>query len=67
MSQNNLVQECETFRQSVMLSINNLDISEEQKQVFLVSHQLFYMQMLRQLIEKKNTMGESDALTEIID
>lgn len=49
MSQSNLVAQCETFRQSVMLSINNLDINEQQKQVFLLNFQAFYLQMLQQL------------------
>lgn len=32
-----------------MLSINNLDINEQQKQVFLLNFQAFYLQMLQQL------------------
>jgi hypothetical protein len=67
MSQNSLVQDCETFRQSVMLSINNLDVDEEQKQVFLMSHQLFYMQLLKQLLDKKNTASESHSIVEIVN
>jgi hypothetical protein len=67
MSQNSLVQDCETFRQSVMLSINNLDVDEEQKQVFLMSHQLFYMQLLKQLLDKKNTVSESHSIVEIVN
>jgi hypothetical protein len=67
MSQPSLIQECETFRQSVMLSINNLEISEEQKQLFVLSHQAFYMQLLQQLTQQKNTAEESHALAEIVN
>ncbi len=56
MSQSNLVAQCETFRQSVMLSINNLDISEQQKQVFLLNFQAFYLQMLQQLSSNIQTI-----------
>lgn len=56
MTNPNLVGECETFRQSVMLSINNLDISEQQKQVFLLNFQAFYLQMLQQLSSNIQTI-----------
>lgn len=56
MANPNLVGECETFRQSVMLSINNLDISEQQKQVFLLNFQAFYLQMLQQLSSNIQTI-----------
>jgi hypothetical protein len=68
MPQPSLVKECETFRETVMLGINNLDISEAQKQVFLLSHQSFYMQLLQQLCQQNNTTAEdSHALAEIVN
>jgi hypothetical protein len=67
MSQPSLVTQCETFRQSVMLSINSLEITEEQKQVFLLSHQSFYMQLLQQLFEQNDTEETSHALAEIVN
>jgi hypothetical protein len=67
MSQSSLVKECETFRESVMLSINNLDITEEQKQQFVLSHQAFYLQLLQQLIEQNNTTEQVYPLAEIVN
>lgn len=49
MHETDLTKECEVFRQSVMLSINSLNITQRQKQKFLLVFQGFYLQLLNTL------------------
>ncbi len=49
MTQAELVPQCETFRQSVMASINQMPITPSQKHLFSLKLQTFYLQMLQEL------------------
>ena len=42
----NLTNQYENFRSSVVAAINSLDIDEAQKQIFMMSLQVLYLQML---------------------
>jgi hypothetical protein len=46
MSTPSLVTQYENFRSSMVAAINALEIDENQKQVFMISLQSFYLQML---------------------
>ena len=45
----NLIEQYENFRASMVSGINSLEIDEQQKQIFLISLQSFYLQMLLQM------------------
>lgn len=49
MRDSSLINQYENFRGSVVGAINSLDIDESQKQIFMISLQSFYLQMLRQI------------------
>ena len=49
MSKANLIQQYEHFRASMVAGINSLEIDQQQKQIFLISLQSFYLQMLLQM------------------
>ena len=49
MSKANLIEQYENFRASMVAGINSLEIDEQQKQIFLISLQSFYLQMLLQM------------------
>jgi hypothetical protein len=49
MTQTELVPQCEIFRQSVMASINEMPITPNQKHLFSLKLQVFYLQMLQEL------------------
>ena len=49
MSKANLIEQYEHFRASMVAGINSLEIDEQQKQIFLISLQSFYLQMLLQM------------------
>jgi hypothetical protein len=67
MQQSSLVKECENYRRNVMLSIDNLDITEEQKQLFLMNHQAFYLQLLQKLFRTSESTDNSITLAEIVN
>ena len=49
MSKANLIEQYENFRASMVAGINSLEIDQQQKQIFLISLQSFYLQMLLQM------------------
>ena len=44
---------CESFRASVIASLNNLDIEPDLKVELLIRFQTFYLKMLSELIQPK--------------
>jgi hypothetical protein len=67
MANNNLVEQCESFRKNVMLSIDSLEISEAQKQLFLLNFQGFYLQMLQQMFRDNSLIEAAGTLAEIVN
>jgi hypothetical protein len=57
MGNSNLVEQYEKFRSSMVAGINNLDIDEAQKQIFIIALQSFYLQMLRQIPNNSTTIN----------
>jgi hypothetical protein len=57
MANPNFVEQYEKFRSSMVAGINNLDIDEAQKQIFIIALQSFYLQMLRQIPSNVPTLG----------
>lgn len=49
MPDSSLINQYENFRSSVLAGINSLEIDEAQKQIFTISLQAFYLQMLRSI------------------
>lgn len=49
MKDSSLIEQYENFRSYMVAAINNLEIDERQKQIFMMSMQAFYLQMLQQL------------------
>ncbi len=50
-----------------MLAIDNLEITEYQKQMFLINHQAFYLQLLQELSRNSDTPENITALAEIVN
>jgi hypothetical protein len=67
MPQPNMVKEAEIFRHSVMTAIDNLQVSDQQKQVFILNFQGLYLEMLPELFQANNTTESSIALAEIVN
>jgi hypothetical protein len=57
MTQAELVPQCEIFRQSVMASINEMPITPNQRHLFSLKLQVFYLQMLQELNTDLVTAG----------
>jgi hypothetical protein len=49
MAKSSLIDQYENFRSSMVSGINSLEIDEAQKQIFMISLQNFYLQMLHQI------------------
>jgi hypothetical protein len=49
MTKTSLINKYEDFRSMMVGGINSLDLEESERQVFLISLQQFYMQMLLQI------------------
>jgi hypothetical protein len=49
MTKASLINKYEDFRSAMVGAINSLDLEESERQIFLISLQQFYMQMLLQI------------------
>ena len=66
MSKANLIEQYEHFRASMVAGINSLEIDEQQKQIFLISLQSFYLQMLLQMPSNSKLISAELVQAEIL-
>lgn len=67
MQNSSLVDQYENFRSSMVAGINSLEIDESQKQIFMMSLQSFYLQMLHQIPNQQAQISANIIHPEIIN
>jgi hypothetical protein len=61
-----LIDQYENFRSSMVSGINNLEIDEAQKQIFMISLQTFYLKMLLQIPQVSTLISSEFVEAEIL-